>query len=189
VTRTVCIIPARGGSVRIPRKNVKPFHGKPMLQWAIEKARRSALFDQIIVSTDDDEIQRIAQKQDCGVHWRPEDDGTKGTQDLAREVLLAMPRVDNRGPIAIACVLYPCCPLLTPHDLIRGYQVLHASHAPFAYSTRAGVDAGGFYWGWVCHFLDGTPLEEAARCEVEHHFDINTPEDWSRAEERYGEMR
>ena len=59
---TLCVIPARGGSKRIPRKNIKDFKGKPMLNWSIEKAISSNLFKNIIVSTDDDEIANIARK-------------------------------------------------------------------------------------------------------------------------------
>ena len=58
----VAIIPARGGSKRIPRKNIKEFNGKPMISWAIEGAKNSELFDLIVVSTDDDEIKEIAEK-------------------------------------------------------------------------------------------------------------------------------
>jgi len=57
----VAIIPARGGSKRIPRKNVKLFMGKPIIQWSIEVAKNSGCFDKIIVSTDDDEIAEVAQ--------------------------------------------------------------------------------------------------------------------------------
>lgn len=183
--KVACVIPARGGSVRIPRKNISLFHGKPMLQRAIEMARETRLFDQIIVSTDHAAVEQASNypwDADIAIHRRQTDDGTRGTQDVARDALTVFKQ------FGIACVLYPCAPLLTPQELIRGYQTLHASHAPFAYSTRAGIDAGGFYWGWAYHFLGGTPLLEAARCEVENHFDINTPEDWSRAEKRYREL-
>ena len=56
----ICIIPARGGSKRIPRKNIRPFHGKPMIAWSIEAALNSKLFDQVLVSTDDQEIAAIS---------------------------------------------------------------------------------------------------------------------------------
>ena len=58
----ICIIPARGGSKRIPRKNIKEFNGKPIIAWSILAAQKSGLFDQIIVSTDDDEIKLISEK-------------------------------------------------------------------------------------------------------------------------------
>jgi pseudaminic acid cytidylyltransferase len=58
----ICVIPARGGSKRIPRKNIKKFHGKPMIAWSIDAAKKSKCFDEIIVSTDDSEIVNIALK-------------------------------------------------------------------------------------------------------------------------------
>ena len=58
---TICVIPARGGSKRIPKKNIKSFSGKPMIQWAIEAAQESNIFDQIIVSTDDETIAAISK--------------------------------------------------------------------------------------------------------------------------------
>ena len=59
----ICVIPARGGSKRIPRKNIKMFGGKPMIAWSIEAAQKSMLFDRIFVSTDDIEIAGIAINQ------------------------------------------------------------------------------------------------------------------------------
>lgn len=59
------MIPARGGSKRIPRKNIKDFHGKPMIAWSIEAAQKSSIFSKIIVSTDDNEIADIAKKNGC----------------------------------------------------------------------------------------------------------------------------
>ena len=58
----VAIIPARGGSKRIPRKNIKDFHGKPLIAYSIEVALKSKLFDKVIVSTDDEEIAKIAMQ-------------------------------------------------------------------------------------------------------------------------------
>lgn len=58
---SICIIPARGGSKRIPRKNIREFYGKPMIAWSIEAAKESGLFDRVVVSTDDPEIAEIAK--------------------------------------------------------------------------------------------------------------------------------
>ena len=60
--RNLCIIPARGGSKRIPRKNIKPFMGKPIMAYSIEAALQSGLFDEVMVSTDDDEIVKVAKQ-------------------------------------------------------------------------------------------------------------------------------
>ena len=70
----VAIIPARGGSKRIPRKNIKEFCGKPMIAWSIEAAQKSGVFDRIIVSTDDEEIAEVARKYGAEVPFmRPEE--------------------------------------------------------------------------------------------------------------------
>ncbi|RYF04950.1 MAG: pseudaminic acid cytidylyltransferase, partial [Oxalobacteraceae bacterium] len=66
----LAVIPARGGSKRIPRKNVKPFCGQPMIAWSIAAARDSGCFDRIIVSTDDDEIAEIAEAHGADVPFR-----------------------------------------------------------------------------------------------------------------------
>ena len=58
----IAVIPSRGGSKRIPRKNIKIFNGKPMIAWAIQIAQKSKLFDKIFVSTDDDEIKKISEQ-------------------------------------------------------------------------------------------------------------------------------
>ena len=60
--KNLCIIPARGGSKRIPRKNIKPFMGKPIIAYSIEAALNSGLFDEVMVSTDDEEIANVAKK-------------------------------------------------------------------------------------------------------------------------------
>jgi pseudaminic acid cytidylyltransferase len=71
---TICIIPARGGSKRIPRKNIKPFLGKPMIAWSIEAAQNANIFSKIVVSTDDAEIASIAKAMGAEVPFiRPEE--------------------------------------------------------------------------------------------------------------------
>lgn len=82
---TVCIIPARGGSKRIPRKNVRPFHGKPLLAYSIDCARRAEIFEQVIVSTDDQEIADVARQYGAEVPFmRPQElaDDHANTFDL-----------------------------------------------------------------------------------------------------------
>ena len=70
----VAVIPARGGSKRIPHKNIKPFYGKPIIAWSIETAKASGLFDHIIVSTDDAEIAEVAKQRGAEVPFiRPDD--------------------------------------------------------------------------------------------------------------------
>src|SRR5262245_41768843 len=111
--RSVCIIPARGGSVRIPGKNILMFHGKPMLHWSILNARASGLFDDIIVSTDSAAVIKTAWELSVRCFERQPDDGSRGTQEVAAETLdLGMGWRDSGKP-AIACVLYPCAPMIS----------------------------------------------------------------------------
>jgi pseudaminic acid cytidylyltransferase len=184
---TVCIIPARGGSQRIPRKNIKPFAGKPMLEHAIQKARAARLFDKVYVSTDDEEIASCAERCQALVHYRTPDDGNRGTQEIAADVL----RWLGEPSPALACVLYPCTPLLTIEELIFGWRLLLApiQGSPlFVHSASddKGTDAGGYYWGYSFAFIQEIALQ-ACRIgvPVQHHRDINTPEDWDATEKRY----
>ena len=181
----VAIFPARGGSVRVPRKNIAQFAGKPMLQWPVEAAEASGLFDYGIVSTDDQEIAELATELGCSVCWREPDDGTTGTQEIAALTLQAYPEVDE------ACVIYPCSPMLTGRDL----QLAHRMLTPrvqwvISWLDADGVDAdaGCFYWGRAWSFLQRNPLTECPAyypADPARFIDINTPEDLQQAEEMW----
>lgn len=161
------------------------FRGKPMICYPIETAQASKLFDLIVVSTDDDEIEDVALKMNAIVTRRPTDDGTKGTQQIAADVL-------KNIHAHFACVIYPCSPLLGPEQLMDGMRALQFS--TYAMSVDSlGRDAGCFYWGRGDAFLKGIPLDgshtakvilPAGRC-----CDINTPADLSRAESLYDALR
>ena len=181
----IAVIPARGGSVRLPRKNVRNFRGRPIIEYPIDAAKRTGLFDAIWVSTDDADIERLAIVNGCQVFRREKDDGSRGTQEVAREVLLELPEVDD------ACVIYATSPLLVPADLHRGWAVLQKQGALYAMSVQADplADAGCFYWGKAAAFRVNAPLIDshtvlvpmpAGRC-----CDINTEADWHRAEQMY----
>lgn len=182
----VAIIPARGGSVRVPRKNVRDFRGKPMLCYPIEAAKASNLFQLVVVSTDDDEIEQVALEAGAVVMRRPTDDGTKGTQEIARDVLLQLPQAH------FACVIYPCSPLLLAADLARGVQALRG--LCYVMSTYPdGADAGCFYWGRAQAFREGLSLDHPSTVFVplpaERCIDINTIGDWHVAESKYDALR
>jgi pseudaminic acid cytidylyltransferase len=122
--KSVAIIPARGGSKRIPRKNIKPFCGKPALSWPISVAQESGLFDQIIVSTDDPEIAQIAQNIGATVLMRtPElsDDFTSST-DVIRDTVA---RTDLPPDTSVCCI-YPTAFFLDQADLFLGHKKLLA---------------------------------------------------------------
>ena len=100
----ICVIPARGGSKRIPRKNIKEFNGKPIIAYSIEAALKSNCFDQVIVSTDDDEISEVARKYGAQVPFiRPDELSTDyaGTIPVIKHTIEWME--DNNNFIENVC--------------------------------------------------------------------------------------
>lgn len=218
----LAVIPARGGSKRIPRKNIKLFAGKPMIAWSIEAAQRTGLFDRIVVSTDDEEIASIARKYGADVpFFRPaelSDDYTGTAPVIAHAIEWHLKQ--DLDPIEICCI-YATAPFLRSEDIMLGKETLEQSGVDFAFSVtsyafpiqraiklrddgriemfnpsqfqarsqdlpEAFHDAGQFYWGTRDAWLSGTPifgLKSAPvflpRYRVQ---DIDTPEDWERAE-------
>ena len=126
----VAIIPARGGSKRIPHKNIKPFLGAPMLHWPIAAARAAQLFDRIIVSTDDAEIADCARAAGAEALMRPADlaDDFTGVVPVIRHALGALP-----DQIDAACLIYATAPFLLADDLLAGRAALNG--AGFALSV------------------------------------------------------
>lgn len=188
----ICIIPARGGSQRIPHKNRKLFHGKPIILYSIETAQKSGLFDEIIVSTDDPDIFEIAMAHGATGYMRPEHLAVDeiGTQAVAKDVL---EQVDPK--IYAACVIYPTAPLMSADDLKRGdLAMTYGSEMDYAFSvgTEPLSDAGQFYFGKAESFRRGLPLIDEFSLMIpinsKRVCDINTPEDWDRAEKMYGEL-
>lgn len=218
----LAVIPARGGSKRIPRKNIKPFSGLPMIAWSIKAGLQSQCFDRIIVSTDDAEIAQVAQAHGADVPFvRPpelSDDHTGTIPVIAH----AIDWQNNNGESAKeVCCIYATAPFVQAADLQRGLQTLQTTGAEYAFSvtsyafpiqravritpdqrvemfqpeyfgTRsqdlpaAWHDAGQFYWGMAQAWLQGKPLfsHDAAPVPLPRHRvqDIDTPEDWERAE-------
>ena len=130
----VAIIPARGGSKRIPRKNIKMFKGKPMIAWAIQAAKKSDLFDHVLVSSDDPEILEISREYGAETPFvRPKnisDDMTATVPVIAHavgECIASGWRVDY------ACCIYPGVPFLDTNDLVKSFQLLLESGADFVY--------------------------------------------------------
>tara|TARA_R110002020_G_scaffold20990_12_gene71001 strand:- start:3512 stop:4216 length:705 start_codon:yes stop_codon:yes gene_type:complete len=136
--RRVAIIPARGGSKRIPHKNVKPFCGKPMIAWSIEVAKASGCFDKIIVSTDDHEIADIAEQWGAEVPFlRPHglaDDYT-GTLPVIRHAIQWLS--DHELTVDYACCVYATAPFLTSEDLMRGCELIQQSGVSFVFSVTS----------------------------------------------------
>lgn len=124
-----CIIPARGGSKRIPRKNIKDFCGKPMLARAIETAKTSGLFDKILVSTDDSEIANIARQNNADVIERP----AQLADDYATTVAVIRHAVQNFADNTNICCLYPCTPLLQENWLIDSFEQWQQSDSLYCF--------------------------------------------------------
>ncbi|MFG6535313.1 pseudaminic acid cytidylyltransferase [Sulfitobacter sp. 1A16787] len=132
------MIPARGGSKRIPRKNIKPFGGRPMIAWSISAARESELFDRIIVSTDDDEIASVALREGAEVPFmRPAElaDDYTGTIPV---IAHAVGWQNDTGETAEeVCCIYATAPFIKTADLHRGLDILRRSGADFAFSVTS----------------------------------------------------
>jgi pseudaminic acid cytidylyltransferase len=134
----LAIIPARGGSKRIPRKNIKPFGGKPMIAWSIEAAQASGCFDRIIVSTDDAEIAEVARAHGAEVPFmRPPElsDDHTGTIPVVAHAIDWM--AQEVGPVEFACCLYATAPFVLTQDLRKGFEVLQRSGAQYAFSVTS----------------------------------------------------
>lgn len=131
---SIAIIPARGGSKRIPRKNIRMFNGKPMIAWTIETAIASGLFEHVIVSTDDDEIAEIAQAFGAELPFmRP----AALANDIAPTVPVvahAVTACEKLGWNAdFFCCIYPCAPFTRAEDLIAGFEMLKDSGSEYVY--------------------------------------------------------
>jgi pseudaminic acid cytidylyltransferase len=128
----ICIIPARGGSKRIPRKNIKKFGGKPMIEWSISAAINANCFDRIIVSTDDIEISNFAESIGAEVPFiRPtslSEDYTP-TGAVVKHALewLRLPKILKTN----ACCLYATAPFVTPNDICQSLSILNPSVCDF----------------------------------------------------------
>jgi pseudaminic acid cytidylyltransferase len=227
----LAVIPARGGSKRIPRKNVKEFAGKPMIAWSISAARASGLFDHIVVSTDDAEVAEIARALGAEVPFmRPAelaDDHTPTVPVIAHAISWV---AQNWGSPDTTCCIYATAPFIRVDDLKRGAALLLETGADYAFPvtsfpfpiqravhltengrmamfspeyalTRSQDlvegfhDVGQFYWGRTEAWLAGRTIigPDAAPIIIPRHRaqDIDTPEDWTRAEMMFrllGEM-
>ena len=218
----LAIIPARGGSKRIPRKNIKPFCGKPMIAWSIEAAIRSGCFDQVVVSTDDAEIADVARQYGASVPFmRPAElsDDYTGTLPVIRH---AIEWFNGQGQtVEQVCCLYATAPFVCVEDIQRGLQILEETGSDYAFSVtsyafpiqrairlteqgrvemfspehfntrsqdleEAYHDAGQFYWGRASAWLQGKMIfsPDSAPVLLPRHRvqDIDTPDDWLRAE-------
>ena len=223
---SLCVIPARGGSKRIPLKNIRAFHGRPMIGWSIAAARASGLFDRVVVSTDDAGIAEVALAEGAEVPFlRP--------AELANDHAATVPVIGHAvTALGLAtdtpvCCLYATAPFVTAADLAEGARLLAlgASYAMavtrFDYPIQRALrraedgsvammdpaqmlvrsqdlepawhDAGQFYWARAATWAAGLPVfgPGARGVALPSHrvVDIDTPEDWDRAEALFALLR
>lgn len=134
----VAVIPARGGSKRIPRKNIKAFCGKPMIAWSIEAAAASGCFDAVVVSTDDAEIAEVAKSYGASVPFvRPPElsDDHTGTIPVIAHAVQRFVAAGQR-PDAVCC-LYATAPFVTADDIRTGLQVMEEEGVDYAFSVTS----------------------------------------------------
>jgi N-acylneuraminate cytidylyltransferase len=225
----MAVIPARGGTKRIPRKNIRLFHGKPMISWPIRAALESGLFDEVVVSTDDPEIVAVAVESGATTPFvRP----AELADDHTGVVAVVKHAVEWRAAGGTApdsvCLIYATAPFTSPADLARGLEALERAGADFALSVasfgspiqralkvnergrvemfhpelyharsqdleEAWHDAGQFCWGRAGAWRAGKPifLSDCAAVPIPRHRvqDIDTIEDWKRAELLFSALR
>jgi pseudaminic acid cytidylyltransferase len=217
----IAIIPARGGSKRIPRKNIKMFAGKPMIAHAITAAKMSGLFDRIVVSTDDNEITGIAKE------WGAETPFLRPSE-LADDHTLTVPVIAHAivacealgWQVDLACCIYPGVPFIQTNDLRAALDLLKHSQMDYCFPVTefpsaiqralkrsengqlspffpefelartqdlepAYHDAGQFYWGSKQAWMTNPRIHSSGAGLTIPNWrvvDIDTPEDWLRAE-------
>ena len=221
----LAVIPARGGSKRIPRKNIREFAGRPIIAHSIGAALESGCFDRVIVSTDDEEIAAVARQWGAETPFlRPATlaDEHTGTNAVVKHAIGWFREAGHA--VELACCIYATAPFVQARYLRQGLERLAASDKAFAFSVTsfpfpiqrairinaAGAveaiwpenisrrsqdleeafhDAGQFYWGRADAFLTDTVLFSPASLPVvlPRHLvqDIDTLEDWQRAEHMY----
>ena len=220
----LCVIPARGGSKRIPRKNIKSFCGQAMISYSIKAALESKCFDQVIVSTDDAEIAKVSKLFGAEILFiRPEElsDDFTGTNDVVKHAINWF--IEHNIVVDYACCIYATAPFVNQKYLKEGFEKLQSSNKSFAFSVtsfgysiqkafkinnnaismfypqylmsrsqdleNAYHDAGQFYWGKAQAFLDNEVMfsDKTIPVVLPRYLvqDIDTLEDWDRAELMY----
>lgn len=219
----IAVIPARGGSKRIPNKNIKNFCGKPIIAYSIEAAKQTGIFDRIIVSTDSEKIADVSRKYGAEIPFmRPSDlaDDFSGTDAVVLHALEWMSR-QSAYQASYMCCIYATAPFVRPEFLLKGLEMLTKEKASTVFSVttfsypilralkvaktgrlkmfwpeyrlsrsqdlpKAYHDAGQFYWADAKRFLEERSFfaKNAIPFILPRYLvqDIDTPEDWERAE-------
>jgi N-acylneuraminate cytidylyltransferase len=139
--RRACLIPARGGSRRFPRKNVALLRGRPLLAWSLAAARGAGLFDDVWVSTDDAAIAAVARDGGALVHDRPPALASD-TATIAQVGVDFLDWLEARGRgVDVLCIVLPTAALLRPEDLRGGWDLLLARDAEFAIAVTSYLES------------------------------------------------
>ena len=133
----VAIIPARGGSKRIPRKNIKNFCGKPMIAYSIEAAIQSKLFDKIVVSTDDDEIAKVALAYGAEVPFIRSNDLSDDYTNTTEVIIDAITQLQKTSSIDVACCIYATAPFIRMDFLKDAYHTLIKEESLYTFSATS----------------------------------------------------
>ena len=221
----ICIIPARGGSKRIPRKNIKSFCGQSIIGYSIKAALDSQCFDQVIVSTDDAEIAEVAKSFGASVPFVRPDELANDYTGTIPVIKHAIEWCDDQGqsPSEVCC-LYATAPFVKAGILRKAYKQMQSTQADYCFTATSFAfpiqraikitaenriemfypehletrsqdleesyhDAGQFYWGKAEAFKQKKPLfsKNSTPYILPRQLvqDIDTPEDWKRAELMY----
>ena len=131
----IAIIPARGGSRRIPRKNIKKFNGKPIIYWSIKCALQTKLFDQVIVSTDDKDIARLSKKFGAKVPFMRPTNLSHNSVGIIKVISSAVKWiVKNENKIKYVCCIFPTSPLMKAKDIQLGYKKIVKNKLSYVFS-------------------------------------------------------
>jgi len=147
----IAIIPARGGSKRIPHKNIRPFHGRPMIAWSISAALDCGLFSQVVVSTDDATIAQIARDEGAQTPFVRNADLADDYAGTTEVIVDAINRL-KLSPNSDVCCLYPTAPMVQAEDLRSGHTGLLRSPDAYIFS--------------VCEFP--APIARGYHCDGDH---------------------
>ena len=221
----ICVIPARGGSKRIPRKNIKNFFGQPMIAYSIKAALKSECFDKVIVSTDDQEIAEVAKSFGAEVPFMRPDELANDYAGTVPVIKHAIEWFDDQGqsPSEVCC-LYATAPFVQADSIRKAYKKMKQEKVDYCFTVTSFAfpiqraikitaenriemfypehfetrsqdleesyhDAGQFYWGKAEAFKQQKPLfsKSATPYILPRHMvqDVDTPEDWKRAELMY----
>jgi pseudaminic acid cytidylyltransferase len=217
----IAIIPARGGSKRIPRKNIKEFFGRPMITYAITAAQKSNIFEHVVVSTEDEEIAKIARDWGAETPFNRPIELASDYAETVPVIAHAIQSCQNLGwKIEQVCCIYPAVPFIKIDDLLATREMLDTCKAQYCFPVaefpaaiqralcrleggqmqpffpqfeaartqdleHAYHDAGQFYWGKVDAWLQNKRILGNGIGYVIPSWrvvDIDTPEDWLRAE-------